>query len=255
MKFKNPFKVRPVKAYWWREVPNFGDAIAPLLLQRFAEIKTVEWDTISHASIASVGSIIEHIPPLWDGYILGSGRLYEDSRIHLHTNTATILAVRGPLTARGLKGDFALGDPGLLANELVDTPEKEYDLGIIPHWQDTELAERFINLIPRTSTYKVINHADDPLEVIRQIGSCRRVVTSSLHGMIIADSFSIPRRVEVCEKMNKDGNGFKFRDYSASINCPFKPGVMQTPSRFHIEDRQYEIWDAFKALRDLLGKS
>jgi len=81
------------------------------------------------------------------------------------------------------------------------------------------------------------------------------VVTSSLHGMIIADSFSIPRRVEVCEKMNKDGNGFKFRDYSASINCPFKPGVMQTPSRFHIEDRQYEIWDAFKALRDLLGKS
>ena len=55
MKFN--LRPRPVKAYWWREVSNFGDALAPLLLERFSNIK-VEWDTISRASVASVGSIL-----------------------------------------------------------------------------------------------------------------------------------------------------------------------------------------------------
>ena len=137
----NPFKSCPVKAYWWCEVPNFGDALAPLLLEHFADIR-VEWDTISHARVASIGSILEHIPPLWDGYVLGSGKLMEFSRLHLHTKTATILALRGPLSARGVPGNFALGDPGLLANELVGPQEKLWDLGIVPHWQDDKLAER-----------------------------------------------------------------------------------------------------------------
>ena len=55
-----PFKAKATKAYWWKEVPNFGDALAPLLLEHFADVK-VEWGTISHSQIASVGSILEHI--------------------------------------------------------------------------------------------------------------------------------------------------------------------------------------------------
>lgn len=237
-----------VKAYWWREVPNFGDALAPLLLERFADVK-VQWDTVSHASIASVGSILEHIPPLWDGYILGSGKLFENSRLHLHTKTATVLALRGPLSARGIPGSYALGDPGLLAAELVGPQEKLWDLGIVPHWQDTELAERFLKLIQPPFTCKVIKANDDPLEVIRQIGACRRIVTSSLHGAIVADSFGgIPRRIEICPRMLKDGGDFKFRDYHASIKTPFKTGEMIEPSRFYVEDVQFAIYDAYQAL-------
>ena len=102
-----------VKSYWWTEIPNFGDALSPLLAERFGEIK-VKWDTISHAQLASIGSILEHIPPLWDGIVLGSGKLFEFSRLHLYTKTATILAIRGPLSARGIAGSFAIGDPGIV---------------------------------------------------------------------------------------------------------------------------------------------
>jgi len=253
--FRNLFSLRPThKAYWWKGlngVSNFGDALAPLLLSHFAEIKC-EWDTISHSSIASIGSILEHIPPLWDGYILGSGRLLENSRIHLHNSPAKILAVRGPLSARGLRGNFALGDPGLIANELVGYQEKKWDLGIMPHWQDKELAARFQKLIPLEHSRIVIDSADDPVTVLKQIASCKRMVTSSLHGMILSDAFSIPRRVEVCPAMERDGGIFKFKDYSASIQSTFTPGVMMEPHRFHVEDRQHEIYDAYMELKKAL---
>jgi len=251
MVFHNPFKKHPVKAYWWREVPNFGDALAPLLLERFAGIK-VEWDTISHASVASIGSILEHIPPMWDGYVLGSGKLMENARLHLHTNTAHILSVRGPLSAQGLRGSFTLGDPGILANELVGPQEKQWDLGIVPHWEDDDLVPRFTGIIPERYTCKVINPHDEPLDILRQIGACRRVVTSSLHGMITADAFGIPRRVEMCSKLEKDGGNFKFRDYSASIQTPFEVGKMTEPSRFRIEDVQFAVFDAYQALGVML---
>ena len=242
-----------VKAYWWKEVPNFGDALAPLLIEHFTDLK-VEWGTISHSSIASIGSILEHIPPLWDGYVLGSGKLFEFSRLHLHTRTAKILSVRGPLSARGIPGDFTLGDPGLLADELVGPQEKQWDLGILPHWQDRTLAMQFQALVKKPYTSKVINPSDDPLEVLRQIGACHRIVTSSLHGMITADAFGIPRRVEICTAMERDGGDFKFRDYSASIQCEFKTGVMMEPSRFRVEDVRFSVYDAYKELESGIKK-
>jgi pyruvyltransferase len=253
MKLRVPVFRPTARAYWWTEVDNFGDKLTPLLIDHFSNVE-VQWDTISRASIISVGSILEHVPPLWDGYILGSGKLFEYSRLHLHTKTAKILSVRGPLSARGIPGSFTLGDPGLLAHELVGPQEKEWDLGIVPHWQDAELAAKFTALIKPPHTVKVIDPKDDVLTVLRQIGSCRRIVTSSLHGMIVADGFGIPRRVEICSAMARDGGDFKFRDYSASIQCPFKIGEMREASRFRVEDVQFAIYDAFKALESEVRK-
>ena len=255
MKFRKFFNTSPVKAYWWKEVPNFGDALAPLLLQRFADLE-VEWGSISHSSIVSIGSVLEHVPPLWDGYILGAGRLIENSRLHLVQTTtgvsAKILAIRGPLSARGIPGTYSLGDPGILANELVGLQEKKWDLGIIPHWQDVSLAARFQRLVKPPSTVKIIYPGNDPLEVLRQIGSCRRIVTSSLHGMIAADAFGIPRRVEMCAALNRDGGDFKFRDYNAALKFDLKFGVMQEPQQCRVEDVKFEIYDAFKELEKAL---
>jgi pyruvyltransferase len=248
---KNPFARPATKAYWWAETPNFGDALAPLLLQRFADLK-VEWGTVSHSKIASVGSILEHIPPLWDGYILGSGMLRGNSQLNIHGMksgiTAKILALRGPLTARCIPGSYALGDPGILANELVGPQEKVWDLGILPHFTDKELFPRFSALIPKESSVCLIDPRAEALSVLRKIGSCRRIVTSSLHGMILADAFGIPRRVEYSKKMDNDGGDFKFRDYSATIQFPFVPGKMGEPSRVVVEDVKFAVYDAYRAL-------
>jgi hypothetical protein len=238
-----------VKAYWWKEIPNFGDALAPLLLERFADIN-VEWDTISHSSVASVGSILEHIPPMWGGYILGSGRLFENSRLHI--KGCKILLLRGPLSAKGIPGKHTYGDPGLLADELVGPQEKRWDLGILPHWLDKELGPRFLKMIPKSATVKIINPRDNPLTVLRQLGACRRIVTSSLHGMICADAFGIQRRVETFPRLLQEGGDFKFRDYSASLGLDFVPGVMIQAPPLLVWDLKFNVYDAYQALAEAL---
>jgi len=239
-----------VRSYWWKNVPNFGDALSPLLLEHFAGIKT-EWADVKKAYIVSVGSVLEHIPKDWNGYIVGSGKLEEFSKIDI--SKATVFSLRGPLSARGIYGDFTLGDPGILSNELVGSQTKKWDLGIVPHWRDTKLADKFISLVRPPSTVKVIDPLQDPIEVLKQIGSCRRIVTSSLHGMVVADAFFIPRRVEISPALNKEGGDFKFRDYSASINTPLIPGKMMLPSIRDVEELKYNVFDAYEALASELG--
>lgn len=232
------------RVYWWKGVPNFGDALTPALLRRFSRLEA-EYSPIRDAQLVSTGSVLEHIPPFWSGCIVGSGRLRENSRLSLGSGSPTVMAIRGPLSARGIKGTFALGDPGLLADELVTVETKRYALGIVPHWSDTELATD-----PRFARYnpKIIDPRGDPLDVIRTIGECRKIVASSLHGIIVADAFGIPRRFEYTPRFDREGGTFKFRDYSASIRTPFQPGVTMEANRFHVEDRKHELYDVFRAL-------
>jgi pyruvyltransferase len=245
---------RTVREYHWAEVPNFGDAMAPLLLERFAGLRTKR-DTVSHSRIVTVGSVLEHIPPEWDGVILGSGKLREDSQLHLHTKTAVILGLRGPLTARQCPpGDYAIGDPGLLVSELIPAQEKVYDLGVVPHWSDQHLAERPEFRGDGKWNVKVIDPRGDPLAVITDIARCQRVVTSSLHGAITADAFGIPRRVEPDGILWVKDKLFKWRDYSASINTTFTPGKMTEVSRLLVADRQYALFDAYDDLGGLVRK-
>jgi Polysaccharide pyruvyl transferase len=251
------FAAKPLpKEYHWNEVPNFGDAMAPLLLKRFADLDT-ERDTVSHARIVTIGSVLEHVPPEWDGIVLGSGKLLEGSQLGLHTKTATILALRGPLTARQCPaGNYAIGDPGLLVSELVPAQPKLYDLGIVPHWSDTQLASRpeFSPGAGDKWTAKVISPRGDPVSVITEIARCHRVVTSSLHGAVTADAFGIPRRVEPAGVQWTKDKLFKWRDYSASISTAFEPGRMTEVRRLLVADRQYELFDAYLALGDMVRK-
>lgn len=241
-----------IKAYWWAARPNFGDGLAPLLLKRFAGIDT-EWETISHSQVASIGSILEHIPPLWDGYILGSGRMYPDSHLHLYGSDLTVLALRGPLSKKAYHGDCALGDPGLLADELLPAQDRIYDLGIVPHWSDVELHQdpRFVG---HTWSTLVINPSDDPLKVVGQIGQCKKIVSSSLHGLIVADAYGIPRRFEYTEQFDREGGLYKFEDYSASIGLTIEVGKLQYANQHYVEDRKHELWDAYRELGSLIGR-
>jgi pyruvyltransferase len=229
-----------VQIYYWRGVPNFGDRLAMPLLARFSDVEA-KWSPVGEAQLTATGSVLEHIPVGWGGCVIGSGKLREGSRLHLER--AEIMAVRGPLTARSIgRPDCVIGDPALLADELVMVRTRDIRLGLVPHWSDVLLARR-----PEFQRYHpvVINVRDDPLAVVRLIGRCQKVVTSSLHGLIVADAFGIPRRFELAARCDSEGGLFKFRDYSASIGMPFRIGETQQANRCVVEDRKSELFDVF----------
>jgi len=123
----------------------------------------------------------------------------------------------------------------------------------LPHFSDSKLGPRFTALCPAPYLSTVIDPRGEPLDVLRLIGSCRKIVTSSLHGMIVADAFGIPRRVEISPALAKDGGDFKFRDYSASVKMPLVAGKVAEPNRFHVEDLKFAVYDAFRLLGKELG--
>lgn len=161
--------------------------------------------------------------------------MFEDS--YLEIPDANIVALRGPLSARGFKGDFALGDPGLLASLLVSPQAVQYDLGVIPHWSDIELMYRF-------AYGHWIGPRDGAIYVITQIAKCRRIITSSLHAAIVADSFGIPRQLEMAPNFSREGGDFKFRDYAASIGMKPEFGKLILADQNSVRLRQGEIEDA-----------
>ncbi len=241
----------PVKTYYWNTRPNFGDLLTGLLLKKFTGLDSI-WSDPTDAELVVVGSVLEKIPENWTGIVAGAGKLHEKTQLNL--DQAVVLALRGPLTAKGMRGNFALGDPGLLADELVPLTEKEFDLGIIPHWTDHSLAAdpRFIKYHP-----VIIDVRNDPLKVISDIGKCKKIISSSLHGIILADAFGIPRRIEISPRAlshaHQEGGLFKWRDYSLSLGMELQIGKTQEPDRNVVLERQYELFDVFEEIERIFS--
>lgn len=198
------------RAYWWRDQTNFGDRLNWTILDRLGH--TPQWADPLHADLALMGSIIEHLPPAWVGTVCGAGKLHEDSRPDL--SRARVLAVRGKLTAAGVRGvprGVTLGDPALLLPLWFRSRPAIHELGIIPHWTDK-------TLWPRFKYGHLIDPAGHPEQVVQEITQCRRIISSSLHGLVVADAFGIPRRAELfpaaTENAKHEGGDFKFRDYA-----------------------------------------
>lgn len=204
--------------YWKGQAPhngldtNFGDRLNWTIMHKIGV--EFDWAPPEKADLVLMGSILEHLPRNWTGTVCGAGKMFENS--HVDLSSARVLAVRGKLTAASTKGvpkDVALGEPALLAPAWFRQRVTEYDLGIIPHWSDKELWPRFDH-------GQLIDVTDHPEKVIEEITKCKRIITSSLHVVAIADAFGIPRRLELFGQAKKEGGDFKFRDYQSVFTDP-----------------------------------
>lgn len=209
--------------------PNFGDALSPLLVEKLTG-ETVVHAEATDADVVGVGSVLysghwlyrEHeYARTLKGFlsylrekcrysskpikIWGSGFLQDngDKAPVFRLRKADVKAVRGKITLDILKrlglvkGDagIALGDPGILYPILLDAmPEKEYQIGVVPHYMDAEagakLAEALREKGLKVNLIDVMN--PDPIATLREVAKCETIVSSSLHGCIVSDGMSIP---------------------------------------------------------------
>ena len=91
--------------------------------------------------------------------------------------------------------------------------KKQYECGIIPHVREFEDVSK---LCEKYNHCHIIDLRTDKVEhVIREIIKCKYVLSSSLHGLIVAHAYGIPA---LFFQYTHKGEGlFKYNDYFSSV--------------------------------------
>lgn len=227
--FFHPICLNACLHYSWGKLAhrNWGDDINQLFIEKLFKRKISYLYTSSLAirhhttNYLMIGSTIDQLCNE-QTIIWGAGVIDKNST--LPAKPQNILAVRGPLTRqylldRGCEVPPIYGDPALLLKYWYQPKvEKRYKLGIIPHYSDynhpalDSLKSNTDVLIIKMEGYK------NWLRVIDLIYSCEFIASSSLHGLIIAETYNIPNLwIELSGQLL--GGHFKFHDFFLSMNC------------------------------------
>ena len=177
---------------------------------------------ISIKSYLVIGSTISFFP-LDHVTIWGTGIINNYMIKNIHGIPDKICAVRGPLTRkallnRGYDCPEVYGDPVLLLPKFYNPNniEKKYEYGVIPHYIDKEMpgVQKLGTQGAHIIDVQKYSHWHD---FVNEIISCKYIISSSLHGLIVSEAYGIP---SVWVGFSKYINGwdFKFFDYYASIN-------------------------------------
>ncbi len=239
-----------MKAFWSRcaNGTNFGDVITRWLFEKFGV--TLEWTKIRWAELVGCGSILGYVPDGYSGIVLGSGMMYSKDRKNLRN--ARVLALRGAHTKErcGLLSEQrpVLGDLGLTMAAFVPRDRTcEFRLGEIPHYTVYPDVARMYERHPSSQTLLIDVLA--PVEdVIRQAARCERIVSSSLHGLILADCLGVPSMWIKDDRVL--GNGFKFVDYTSAFGMSIEPGIWRQVPLPRVEARCRELMDLVREVAE-----
>lgn len=217
-------KKPPINLYWWEptHIKNFGDAVSPdIILNIFG--RTVDKTPIETCELIATGSIIEvaeQSTRKTNFYSWGSGFIRSESS-NKNLSKINFTAVRGQKTMKRIGYKVPLGDPGLLINSTYCLKRKRHSkkIGVIIHYADMQvpIAKKFCE-DPR---FEVITPLDHPINVAKKISKCGLILSSSLHGLIFADSLSVPN-IHIKISDNLAGGTYKFLDYYSGINKPYR---------------------------------
>ncbi len=213
---------------------NWGDDINVGMIEEISDLKVLVvnrsllYRIVARKTYCCIGSTLG----MYKGRrmsVWGSGFISENSRMKVVPEK--VYSVRGPLTrqkllAQGIECPAVYGDPALLVSRYYRPgATKKYKYGIIPHYTDEEnvviraFGSRDDVCIIRMSGYRHWHDIPDA------VCACERIVSSSLHGLIVADSYGIPN-VWIRLSDNIHGGNFKYLDYFQSVGRDIREPVV-----------------------------
>lgn len=238
--------------FWWKEgnFVNFGDYLSYQIVQRIVGQPLPFYNKKSpnqSQKLLALGSIFYFANEgdiVWGSGINGK-RL--DKKDYSFVNL-DIRAVRGPLTRNFLTENFGMsvpevyGDPALLVPYLFPEFKRKanpsWDYVVIVHYLD-------IPYFLETDDPHIM-FATQPWDIVlERILDSRFVISSSLHGIILAEAYGIPARYV---RITENEPVFKFYDYylgtgrasfeyASSIEEALKmggePGIVWDPEKLY----------------------
>jgi pyruvyltransferase len=246
-----------ISLFWWSEPrlmskkkENYGDLLSKYLVGhisgkavKWVHPKKQPWFQLNKKHFLGTGSIIHHVNKF--SIVWGSGIIDEFQPIE----NAEFCAVRGPETRRrlinlGYKCPEIYGDPALLLpNYYKPAIKKKYKLGIIPHYTDFKMIS---TLYANLEGIKVIDIMTMNVEEkTNEILACEKIVSSSLHGIIIPHAYNIPA-LWIPFSKKPFGSGIKYFDYLKSVEINnYNPPIFSDQLN---RDDFLSFFDSFQAL-------
>jgi len=227
-----------IRLFWWNEKKiqgkskeNYGDLLGKYLVEKISKKKAV-WSKPSQFCISNIwshiyvtiGSILPHVNK--NCIVWGSGIISKQDAI----KNAEFLAVRGPQTRKfllqkGYNVPEVYGDPALLLPKYYNSKvKKTYKIGLVPHYSDYKMLELFYKEDPDILLISLMTN--DIEKTTDNFLKCERVVSSSLHGIIVSHAYGIP---SVWQKFSNNvfGDDIKYQDYFESVSItPYTPEII-----------------------------
>lgn len=220
---------KKIPLFWWSETrlmgkdrENYGDLLSKYIVEKISgrpvkwiHPKKQAWYKLNKTHYLAAGSILAQATS--DSIVWGSGIV--DRKIKIANSR--FYAVRGPETRKylkeqGLECPEVYGDPAVLLPDFY-APEidKIYELGIIPHYVDFK---KVLAKYQNVEGVKVIDMMTLDIEkTTDEILACKKVISSSLHGVIVPHAYGIPAMwIQFSE--NIYGDDIKYVDYFKSVS-------------------------------------
>lgn len=201
---------------------NFGDELSPIIVNAISGREIINSGCSDNVSIIAIGSYIQMAH---DGDIIWGSGIRNIDQICNYKNLS-VRAVRGPITRKYLETKSITvpkiyGDPALLVPKLFDVNQDtrtHNKISFIPHYTSLD---KYTDLLERNKyDIELISPLDDPFSIISKIIGSKFVISSSLHGIILADAYGIPNYWLYDNQLNE--GTLKFEDYFASQNRQLK---------------------------------
>ena len=226
---------------------NAGDVLGPNLINKILKSAGLNIRDIREKSrLLSIGSVLHFAhngDTIWGTGV--NGKI--DPSLHKFSDLS-VKALRGPLSAgflnsKGINTPKTYGDPGILTSLFWPSEyESKSETIYIPHMRET--VSKHI-----TSNFKIVSPLLKLDEFIREIQKSSKVISTSLHGIIIAESYGIPA---VLVENNSGETLFKYNDYfqgtgrdEVHICKDFNSALNHTPPIPDIKRFQDNLLDCF----------
>ena len=216
-----------VAMYWSSGVLNFGDWAGPHIVHALTGRQIVQNNRpgVNQRVLYSVGSILgwfkRNNVDVW-----GSGLMRPFTKDELASRRSLtgikIHAVRGKNTKSEIEKSLdwevpaVFGDPALLLPEIypvvADSKSSQASIAFVPH--NTHRSR--VGGLP--DTVKMVDVRLDVRDVVESIASSRAVVSTSLHGIIVAQAYNVPWVWLDVTDHQLGGNDFKFEDFFSTLD-------------------------------------
>ena len=248
-----------VNLQWWSYpsdgLQNVGDLLSPVVVDCILKNKglSLESRCARTSNLVAIGSVLGNYAQ--KAVVWGSGAFSSSTNRRLKMSKYDIRAVRGPLTRKTLidhgHADCpeVYGDPAILLSEFYSPRKTEP--------RSFAVIEHYCHRVP--GDYDRINplvENGDWKSFVDRVCSCELVVSSSLHGIILAETYGVP--AVWLASPQSDSYSFKYEDWylgtgrrppnpAQSVSEALRMAPPQLPNLNHnraalMETFPYELW-------------